>query len=266
MAKLFGEIDAKSILTLNKSFARANGQPLDSSEIYYSKAKAEEYAQTDIAYVGQKIVVVENGIVTHYSIEDTAGTLKKLIPPSPEVSLDETSITNTADGKITIKGFNEIPNGVYTNSYIPHAVYDKFTGATKTLAWGQLNLVQDKVDTNKYNLQIMDSEGAGAEADRTTVLGSITLPDIKDTVVQSGELVISNVNDDLFVGAIAGETYLKLIIANDADNPVFIPVGDLINFDIRDIVGGKTETDTTITELFEEDGKLYAKSDVKVGQ
>lgn len=86
--------------------------------------------------------------------------------------------------------------------------------------------------------------------------------DFKDAVVQSGEIVISNVNDDLFVGAIAGETYLKLIIANDADNPVFIPVGDLINFDI----GGKKETNTTITELFKEEGRLYAKSDVKVQQ
>lgn len=78
MAKIFGEIDAKNILTLDKSFARSEGQPLDTTEIYYSYADAESYAKTDVAYVGQKITVIENDVITHYSIEDTDGTLKEL--------------------------------------------------------------------------------------------------------------------------------------------------------------------------------------------
>ena len=101
MAKLFGEIAAKSILTLDKSFARANGQPLDSSEIYYSKAAAEAYAKTDIAYIGQKIVVIENNKVTHYSIEDAAGTLKEV--GSKPIG-DGKSITVDADGIVGILG------------------------------------------------------------------------------------------------------------------------------------------------------------------
>ena len=44
MAKLYGEIAAKSLLTLDKSFARANGQPLDASEVYYSLDAAKTYA------------------------------------------------------------------------------------------------------------------------------------------------------------------------------------------------------------------------------
>lgn len=78
MAKLYGEIAASALLTLDKSFSRALGQPLDSTEIYYSLAAAQEYAAGANAYVGQKIAVIENDIVTHYSIEDTAGTLKEL--------------------------------------------------------------------------------------------------------------------------------------------------------------------------------------------
>lgn len=101
MAKLFGEIAAKSILTLDKSFARANGQPLDSSELYYSLAAAEAYAKTDIAYIGQKIVVVENNKVTHYSIEDAAGTLKEV--GSKPVG-DEKSIVVATDGTVSLKG------------------------------------------------------------------------------------------------------------------------------------------------------------------
>ena len=78
MAKLYGEIAAKALLTLDKSFARANGQPLDASEVYYSLQAAEDYAKTAQAYIGQKIVVIENGVVTHYSVEDAEGTLKEV--------------------------------------------------------------------------------------------------------------------------------------------------------------------------------------------
>lgn len=101
MAKLFGEIAAKSILTLDKSFARANGQPLDSSEIYYSLAAAEAYAKTDIAYIGQKIVVIADGKITHYSIENAAGDLKEL---GAKPVGDEKSIVVAADGTVSLKG------------------------------------------------------------------------------------------------------------------------------------------------------------------
>lgn len=105
MAKLYGEIDAKALLTLDKSFARANGQPLDASEVYYSKAAAETYAKTAQAYIGQKIVVIENGIVTHYSVETTDGTLKELgskpVADGTTVAIDETT------GKITLANIAE---------------------------------------------------------------------------------------------------------------------------------------------------------------
>ena len=104
MAKLYGEIAAKALLTLDKSFARANGQPLDASEVYYSKAAAEEYAATAQAYIGQKIVVIEDGVVTHYSVEDTAGTLKEL---GSKPVADGTTIAIGEDGKITLANITD---------------------------------------------------------------------------------------------------------------------------------------------------------------
>ena len=101
MAKLYGEIAAKSLLTLDKSFARANGQPLDASEVYYSLAAAQEYAAGAQAYIGQKIVVIENNVVTHYGIEDAAGNLKEL--GSKPVG-DNSSIVVAEDGTISLKG------------------------------------------------------------------------------------------------------------------------------------------------------------------
>ena len=78
MAKLYGTIPGSAKMTFDKSFFRANGQPLDASEIYYSLLEAQTYAASDVAYVGQKIVVIEDNIVTHYTIVDTLGTLKPL--------------------------------------------------------------------------------------------------------------------------------------------------------------------------------------------
>ena len=105
MAKLYGEIAAKALLTLDKSFARANGQPLDASEVYYSLDAAKAYAATAQAYVGQKIVVVENNVVTHYSVEDTAGNLKEL---GVAVIGDEKSITVNDDGSISLYGIDAL--------------------------------------------------------------------------------------------------------------------------------------------------------------
>lgn len=105
MAKLYGEIAAKSLLTLDKSFARANGQPLDASEVYYSLEAAKAYAAGAQAYIGQKIVVVEDGVVTHYGIEDAAGNLKEL--GSKPVG-DNSSIVVAENGTISLKGVDTL--------------------------------------------------------------------------------------------------------------------------------------------------------------
>lgn len=101
MAKLYGDIASSALMTFDKSFARANGQPLDSTEVYYSLEAAKTYAAGAGAYIGQKIVVVENDIVTHYSIEDAAGNLKEL--GSKPVG-DTTSIVVAEDGTVSLKG------------------------------------------------------------------------------------------------------------------------------------------------------------------
>ena len=52
MAKSYGAIPSSGIMTFDKSFARANGQPLDTTSVYYSLDDAKNYAKTDVAYVG----------------------------------------------------------------------------------------------------------------------------------------------------------------------------------------------------------------------
>lgn len=110
MAKLYGNIASSALMTFDKSFARANGQPLDATEVYYSLTDAQAYAAGAGAYVGQKIVVIENGIVTHYGIADAEGTLKEL---GAKPVADGTTVSIGDDGKITLANIAEKAEGTY---------------------------------------------------------------------------------------------------------------------------------------------------------
>lgn len=79
MAKSYGAIPSSGIMTFDKSFARANGQPLDTTSVYYNLNDAKNYAKTDVAYVGQVLTIIENSIVSLYQIMDTSGTLKMIM-------------------------------------------------------------------------------------------------------------------------------------------------------------------------------------------
>lgn len=59
------------------SFSRDNAIPLDSTEIYVTKEAAEAYAESEAAYVGQTIKVINEGAgtVDVYTIADTNGNL-----------------------------------------------------------------------------------------------------------------------------------------------------------------------------------------------
>lgn len=130
MAKLCGEIDSKSLLTFEKSLGRTDPQPLDSSEIYYSLAAAQDYAaNAKRAYVGQKIVVIENDVVTHYSIEDTAGTLKEL---GSNVASDNKSI-EVSSGIIGMHDFGKAYYKYIAETEDEEAHYEKVEVSTENV-------------------------------------------------------------------------------------------------------------------------------------
>ena len=86
------------------NFRRGNPNPLDNSSVWASLAEAQNYAANDpVAYVGQIISVVDNvnNVTTVYSIQDEAGTLKK-VGTSPIG--DESTITVAEDGTVSLFG------------------------------------------------------------------------------------------------------------------------------------------------------------------
>lgn len=61
------------------AFSRQDSFPLDKTSVYGSLAEAQTYAQTSpLAYVGQILSVVVNGVSTVYQIKNIAGDLEAL--------------------------------------------------------------------------------------------------------------------------------------------------------------------------------------------
>ena len=168
MAKLYGEIAAKALLTLDKSFARANGQPLDASEVYYSLQAAKDYAATAQAYIGQKIVVIENGVVTHYSVEDTAGNLKEL---GAKPVADGTTVAIGADGKITLANITEteasgtynavLVNGKLTWVKPSETTVEGLSDLIQALT-GRVDTAEGEIDALQTAVGVAASEGVEA--------------------------------------------------------------------------------------------------------
>ena len=207
MAKLYGNIASSALMTFDKSFARANGQPLDSTEVYYSLAAAQEYAAGAGAYVGQKIVVIEEGIVTHYSIEDAAGTLKEL--GSKPVG-DGTTISIAEDGKISLANIADKTEGTY-NAVLVNGVLS-WVKPSETTVEGLSDLIQaltgrvDGHDTaiagNKKAIEDEAAEARAAEkalGERIDAIDFVDEDEMAEAIADARELISKEIDDDVKV-------------------------------------------------------------------
>lgn len=118
------DFESSKIMMFASIYSRTMGQPMDKTQLWYpldgksGLERAQEYAASTSAYVGQEIAVVdvtyeEDGTtvkgtsVTFYGIQDAAGTLKEL--GSKPVG-DGKSIDVAADGTVSIHGFGDLTN------------------------------------------------------------------------------------------------------------------------------------------------------------
>ena len=237
MAKLYGEVPSSALMTFDKSFARATGQPLDSTEVYYSLSAAQEYAAGAGAYVGQKIVVIENDVVTHYSIEDEAGTLKEL--RSKPVG-DNHSITVGDDGVVSIKDFG---TGYY--KYIP---LEKNEDGTKKEGTGVYESELTQGFAENLTLKVKLAAGGGYEVawyapntDTTegvldTVTGLTQSVETLNTSVDKVEGDVTDLQESIYGAGGTAETPAEGSIAANVNNLV-----DTVGKE-DDILGGSVNT------------------------
>lgn len=153
------------------NFRRGNPNPLDNSSVWASLESAQTYAASDpVAYVGQILTVVDNvnSTATVYSIQDEAGTLKK-VGTSPVG--DESTITVAEDGTVSLFGVSGL----------------------------ELDRVEADGSTTKINYQplLVDGKLTWVEPSSTTVEGLATEIEGLKTRLSAVEATVGNAEGGL---------------------------------------------------------------------
>lgn len=112
MANFYGknrDVDfaASKLMSFGKSFSRMNGQPLDESEVWYDKVALEAFAAGNSAYVGMKLVYVDetNQKVYQYSVQYD-GTIKEIgVAPLGD---NKSIVVDAETGTVSLKGIDSL--------------------------------------------------------------------------------------------------------------------------------------------------------------
>ena len=220
-----------------------NGQ-LFKGSVSYSDQIVVVSALPDTLVAGKVYVNTTDKSVTYYD-----GTTSTVVVPATVGSIgDATPDTNLANVK-AIKDFvaAEIAK-------IPAQVdYTVIVDDSKTVVNGQKKIytikqgktgsevaVEKDIVIPDLKIEKLTTPTTGSVntyeftyGDNTAV--KIEVPDFKDKVVSSGEVIV--VDDTHPISGLTNGTYLKLVIANDDANPVYINTNSLV-----DVYTGKTET------------------------
>lgn len=186
------------------NFRRGNPNPLDNSSVWASLESAQTYAATDpVAYVGQILTVVDNaaGIATVYSIQDEAGTLKK-VGTSPVG--DESTITVAEDGTVSLFGVagleltrTEADGSTTKIKYQPLLVDGKLTWVEPSAT--TVEGLAAEIEGIKTRLSAVETTVGNAEsglvkdvADNTTAISNINT---KIGTVAEGKTLVEMISD-----------------------------------------------------------------------
>lgn len=205
MAKLYGEIQASALMTFDKSFSRANGQPLDATEVFYSKAAAEEYAATAVAYVGQKIVVIETigevTTVTHYGIE-ADNSLKELGSTSKQTDYSLSVEESSPEGYAKAYTFKQMGESIATIN-IPKDMVVK-SGSIVTNPEGQaegtyIELVLANADEDKLYINVGDliEYVTGGTAEDGIVAITVDANHVVTATINDGSITMAKLHADI---------------------------------------------------------------------
>lgn len=241
------------------SIKRGNPAPVDTTAVWYDKTELETYAASGAtSYVGQILTLVNGGSCEAYMISNEAGTLIKLAATtaSGDLAADVATLQGQVADLISKVGKaaqgGEAATGLYkevadavalANSKVASVkAADKSVtvGGTATAPTIQVALSQDEgnilelaadglkaaVKVPEYTIVAEENPSDYAAVyhltkDGTNTGVAINIP--KDMVVKSGTVETNP------AGQTPG-TYLVLVLANEAEDKIYINVGDLIEY------------------------------------
>lgn len=241
------------------SIKRGNPAPVDTTAVWYDKTELETYAASGAtSYVGQILTLVNGGSCEAYMISNEAGTLIKLAATtaSGDLAADVATLQGqvadliskvgkAAQGEEAATGlYKEVADAVaLANSKVASVkAADKSVtvGGTATAPTIQVALSQDEgnilelaadglkaaVKVPEYTIVAEENPSNYSAVyhltkDGTNTGVAINIP--KDMVVKSGTVETNP------AGQTPG-TYLVLVLANEAEDKIYINVGDLIEY------------------------------------
>lgn len=207
MANFYKNFASETLMSFGKSFARLNGQPLDKSAIWYSKAEADAYAATGSAYVGQPVAVIDEvtSKVTLYVVG--ANSTLEMVGALP----DGLSI-ELHDGKIQIHGFDEAEEGAQLRKNKDGEI-EWFVPSTDTVDGLQSSVgaLQGEMKTAQEDIQALE-DLVGEKAVATQIEEAIEELDLANTYEAKGAAQTVKGEIGEVIGEVAeGKTVVKMI-------------------------------------------------------
>lgn len=207
MANFYKNFASETLMSFGKSFARLNGQPLDKSAIWYSKAEADAYAATGSAYVGQPVAVIDEvtSKVTLYVVG--ANSTLEMVGALP----DGLSI-ELHDGKIQIHGFDEAEEGAQLRKNKDGEI-EWFVPSTDTVDGLQSSVgaLQGEMKTAQEDIQALE-DLVGEKAVATQIEEAIEELDLANIYEAKGAAQTVKGEIGEVIGDVAeGKTVVKMI-------------------------------------------------------
>lgn len=207
MANFYKNFASETLMSFGKSFARLNGQPLDKSAIWYSKAEADAYAATGSAYVGQPVAVIDEATskVTLYVVGANS-TLEMVgaLPDGLSIELHE--------GKIQIHGFDEAEEGAQLRKNKDGEI-EWFVPSTDTVDGLQSSVgaLQGEMKTAQEDIQALE-DLVGEKAVATQIEEAIEELDLANTYEAKGAAATAKGEIEAVIGVVTeGKTVVKMI-------------------------------------------------------
>ena len=225
MANFYGknrDVDfaASKLMSFGKSFSRMNGQPLDESEVWYDKAALEAFAAGNSAYVGMKLVYVDetNEKVYQYSVQYD-GTIKEIgVAPLGD---SKSIVVDAETGTVSLKGIDSL---VFERDILDEN--DEPTGEKEAIQYQPLMTAAGLI---------------WVEPSKTTVEGLATLIEALATRVGNLETTVGNADSGL-VKALADEIARAGKAEGDLDEAIkaiaadYVKANDIANFETKENV------------------------------
>lgn len=157
-------IESKNLLTVVKAYARANGYPLDYSEVWESLAEAQNYLSNPTAYAGQTIKVKIDGKFKNYTLQPEGGNLV----------LEEVGAVKASD----LKQYVQIVTALPESGQEQGVLYINTTDSTGSIYTGTEFTPVFKnveVEIGKVKAELEAEIATKAPIDNPTFTGKVTL-------------------------------------------------------------------------------------------